>query len=721
MNEELQTVNAELKSKLESIGAAHSDLENIVAATDIGTLFLDHKLRIRMFTPRVAELFNVTHADVGRPITDFTHRLDYQNLAEDAAEVLRDLIPVEREVQSIDGRWLMVRVRPYRTLDDRIEGCVVTFVNVSAQREATARLRESEERYRTLFEAMDEAYAVVELVAGECGRWTDFLFVEVNPAFMKHTSMPYPVGKTATELLGTPNPRWVEIYGRVIDTGDAVRLEEDPVLDRVFDLNIFRLGDAGSRRVAVLFTDVTERRRNETALRDSEERFRALVSATSDVIYRMSPDWREMRELSGRGFLAEAARPDADWQEGYILPEDRDFVQARIDEAIRLKVPFELEHRVFRADGAVGWAQTRAIPMLDERGEILEWFGATSDVTERRLGEERLREARDALALATSASQLGWGAWDFGADEAGWDARGREIIGLREDETTIRSWMERVHPEDREALEREIEACVREARPFDLEYRVVHRDGTVRVVHGTGMFERRPASGGAQGTGLVRDVTELRRWEEAQRLLVGELNHRVKNMLAIVQSTARQTQRTTSSVEAFNEAFEQRIHAIAGAHGILTRRNWSGAELGELAREALSSFSGDGDSQVRIEGPEVDLRPDATISFAMALHELATNALKHGALSRPEGRVDVRWRLEAGDRVFFEWVESGGPEVTPPARRGFGSRLLERGIAVELDGDVRLEFLRDGLHCTMEFLIDGVVGSDGAAPPGGGG
>ena len=362
-----------------------------------------------------------------------------------------------------------------------------------------------------------------------------------------------------------------------------------------------------------------------------------------------------------------------------------------------------------------------ACEMLDERGEILEWFGATSDVTERRLGEERLREARDALALATSASQLGWGAWDFGADEAGWDARGREIIGLREDETTIRSWMERVHPEDREALEREIEACVREARPFDLEYRVVHRDGTVRVVHGTGMFERRPASGGAQGTGLVRDVTELRRWEEAQRLLVGELNHRVKNMLAIVQSTARQTQRTTSSVEAFNEAFEQRIHAIAGAHGILTRRNWSGAELGELAREALASFSGDGDAQVRIEGPEVDLRPDATISFAMALHELATNALKHGALSRPEGRVDVRWRLEAGDRVFFEWVESGGPEVTPPARRGFGSRLLERGIAVELDGDVPLEFLRDGLHCTMEFLIDGVVGSDGAAPPGGGG
>ena len=125
-------------------------------------------------------------------------------------------------------------------------------------------LSRSEQRYRTLFESMDEAYAVVEVLADEDGRWSDFLFLEVNPAFRKHTSMPYPVGKRATELLGSPNPRWAEVYGEVVDAGKAVRIEEEePRLDRVFDLNIFRLGEPEDRRVAVLFSDVTERKRAE--------------------------------------------------------------------------------------------------------------------------------------------------------------------------------------------------------------------------------------------------------------------------------------------------------------------------------------------------------------------------------------------------------------------------------------------------------------------------
>lgn len=148
VNEELQTVNNELKLKLEGVSRANSDLQNLMAATDVGTLFLDQALRIKRFTPRLTDLFNITVNDEGRPITDFTHQLDYEGLTADAKAVLRNLTPIEREVQTRNQNWYLMRVRPYRTLDDRIDGVVVTFVDISERRRIDQALRESEARLR---------------------------------------------------------------------------------------------------------------------------------------------------------------------------------------------------------------------------------------------------------------------------------------------------------------------------------------------------------------------------------------------------------------------------------------------------------------------------------------------------------------------------------------------------------------------------------------------
>ncbi len=161
INEELQTVNTELKSKLDNIANAHSDLQNLVNATEIGTLFLDSELRIRMLTPAVEKLFSVTDSDVGRPITDFTHRLVYDGVESDAREVLRNLAPLESEVQTKDGRWLMMRLRPYRTVEDRIDGVVLSFVDVTESREAVGALRRTDERYqRACAELIEAAVAL---------------------------------------------------------------------------------------------------------------------------------------------------------------------------------------------------------------------------------------------------------------------------------------------------------------------------------------------------------------------------------------------------------------------------------------------------------------------------------------------------------------------------------------------------------------------------------
>ena len=157
INEELQTVNAELKSKLENISHAHSDLQNLINATEIGTLFLDPELRIKMLTPAIEQLFSVTDSDVGRPLTDFTHKLVYDGVEKGARKVLKNLAPLEEEVQTRDGRWLMIRLRPYRTAEDRIDGVVVSFVDISERRHAEDALRASEERYREVLDKLDQA------------------------------------------------------------------------------------------------------------------------------------------------------------------------------------------------------------------------------------------------------------------------------------------------------------------------------------------------------------------------------------------------------------------------------------------------------------------------------------------------------------------------------------------------------------------------------------
>ena len=264
MNEELQTVNGELKAKLESISTAHSDLQNLTGATEIGTLFLDPDLRIRMFTPPVADLFNVTETDIGRAITDFTHRLAHDGLGVQARQVLRALAPLEEEVQGHDGRWHMMRLRPYRTIEDRIDGVVVTFVDVTARRETEARLGESEARYRRLFDSIDQGLAVVEVLFDEAGRGVDYRYLEVNAAFDGQTGLTDPIGRTALELVPGLEPVWAQILGRIAATGEPERFEAAMAgLGRFYEVYAFSVDHPEGNAVGVLFNDIAERKRAE--------------------------------------------------------------------------------------------------------------------------------------------------------------------------------------------------------------------------------------------------------------------------------------------------------------------------------------------------------------------------------------------------------------------------------------------------------------------------
>jgi two-component system, chemotaxis family, CheB/CheR fusion protein len=264
MNEELQTVNAELKNKLQGISRAHSDLQNLITASEIGTLFLDAKLRIRMFTPPTAGLFNITDMDVGRPITDFTHRLNYGAVEDDARRVMRDLSPLETEVDARDGRWFMMRLRPYRTVEDRIDGVVLTLVDITSRRETERQLRESQRNYQTLFDSIDEAFAVVEVIFQSEGQPQDYRFVKVNAAFECQTGLADVTGKTARQLIPSHEDHWFEIYGRIAKSREPERFEAPAkALGRYYDAYAFPIGEPDEHRVGVLFRDVSSRKEAE--------------------------------------------------------------------------------------------------------------------------------------------------------------------------------------------------------------------------------------------------------------------------------------------------------------------------------------------------------------------------------------------------------------------------------------------------------------------------
>jgi PAS domain S-box-containing protein len=194
------------------------------------------------------------------------------------------------------------------------------------------------------------------------------------------------------------------------------------------------------------------------------------------------------------------------------------------------------------------------------------------------------------------------------------------------------------------------------------------------------------------------DVTERKEGEAHLRLLMRELTHRSKNLLAVIQAMARQTARHTGSIDGFLDRFSARLQALAASHDLLVRESWHGASLRELIESQLAAYTGRSVEQIAIDGPAVALKPEAAQNLGLALHELAVNAAKFGALSQPYGRVSVTWLLR-DNALALNWREQFGPKVKPRRKRGFGSMVIERNLARALDAQVDLAFDPDGLRC----------------------
>jgi PAS domain S-box-containing protein len=317
-------------------------------------------------------------------------------------------------------------------------------------------------------------------------------------------------------------------------------------------------------------------------------------------------------------------------------------------------------------------------------------------LTELRESEARFRH------MADSAPALIWMTDADGAISFA-NLHYDHIFGRPAEEMLGAGWRAIVHPDDLAEVEARFGEAFARRAPLRLEIRVVDRDGATRWLRCEGV-PRLDDHGGFLGyTGCNVDVTDAKIAGEHQTLLIHELNHRVKNTLATVQSIAMQSLRGLKGpqADAARAAFEARLLALARAHDVLTRQSWESADLDEVVADAVAPLDGTR-TRFAIAGPPVRLPPRMALSIAMALHELGTNAVKYGALSNAAGRVAVAWTIEADARLHLTWTERGGPPVEAPESRGFGSRLIERNLARELAGSVSLGFAREGVTCVID-------------------
>jgi PAS domain S-box-containing protein len=243
--------------------------------------------------------------------------------------------------------------------------------------------------------------------------------------------------------------------------------------------------------------------------------------------------------------------------------------------------------------------------------------------------------------------------------------------------------------------------------PCDVEYRIRRPDtGEVRWIARKGEFEYDEAGRPVRFNAVARDITERKLAEDRQRLLTGELQHRVKNTLALVQAIASQTFRNATDLDTARETFAARLISLGRAHEILTGSSWTEAPVADVVEGALAVHRDAAGTRIRAGGPNVLLAAGPALSLTLALHELATNAAKYGALSNESGVVDLRWHVvHEGEQPRFclTWSEHGGPQIlSPPARRGFGSRLIERSFAAEAGGEVRMTYAPSGFVCHLE-------------------
>jgi PAS domain S-box-containing protein len=457
-----------------------------------------------------------------------------------------------------------------------------------------------------------------------------------------------------------------------------------------------------------------EKVRAEAKLRETEARFNLIAESLPALVWIVKPNleltYTNERWVTYSGLPPEEALGHS-WTAA-IHPDDWARMTEELKPVMANETPYTTEVRYRSAEGEYRWHIIRAAPVHNAAtGEFNGWVGTSVDIHDLKLTEAALRISEERLSLAQSAAGIGVFDWDVPSGKVKWTEEQERLFGLEKGTfgEDFSGWEARVLPEDLEPANRAIAAALARHDPeINLAYRIQRPDGSIRTIDTIALFFYDEKGAPLRMVGVNIDITRYKEAENRQNLLIRELHHRVKNTLATVQAIVGSTARSASSIDEFYQGFVGRIVSLARTHNLLTEDLWQKADLHELVETELGPYEDEVRNRILIEGPHVELPSEAAVPIGMAIHELTTNAAKHGALSTFGGQVEVRWHIEpSGGRsmLHFTWMENGGPRVTNPARQGFGSRLLQRVLSAQLQAQVNMEFREEGLLFTMSMPI----------------
>jgi PAS domain S-box-containing protein len=612
-----------------------------------------------------------------------------------------------------DGQRIPIIPCPSPLFDEagKFIGIVNMHLDITERKRAEAKLAEREAQLALFVEHAPAAIAMFDC---------DMRYLAVSRRFItdfRLSPSAQLIGRSHYEIFPDIPQRWRDIHSRVLageelsDDADQFTRQDGRTEWMRWSMAPWRGGD-GRIGGAMLFSEVrTEQLETRRALIESEARFRGTFENAAVGVALVGPDGSFQRVNNSLtrmlGYSAEELKTKT-FRE-ITHPDDLEANLSVLNKTlIGEAVSYSIEKRYIRKDGGAVWANLTVGCVRKADGTVDYLISVIQDISDRKQAEARLAERNAQFDLAHKAARVGCYTHDISARTMRFsraslapDGPSRSMM-----EVTAQQWCARVHRDDMERLRAEHIRAFKERRgELVSEFRFVRPGGEARWIEARSLIIYNQAGRVERMTGVYIDVTERRKAEDHKNLLIAELDHRVKNVLACVAAVAQRSRECSRSADEFLGMLNGRINSLANTHVLLSRSHWKGVDLRELVHSELAFCTKD--ESALIEGPEVDLAPEATQPVAMVLHELATNASKYGALSNCHGRVLVRWRRPSNDgtsgKLLLEWRETGGPLVAASNSPGYGTSVIRDLIPYELGGTVDYDLARDGIRCTIEI------------------